>query len=141
MVDRADDRLAALVHMHMLDSHRLLALAAVFVEGFEQASVGSAQFDTLIDIGVTALEGLILEHGTSVALHRRLMRNDHLGGEHGLGFVPRRDPMHRGHDAIDGGLELFTGRKLRGVQQLFKQHAGEVFVGRAEGALELHLPH
>jgi hypothetical protein len=66
--------LAALVDVDVLDRDLLCALAAVAVEGVEQHGIGTRKFVGLGQAFAMALEGLFVDHRSSVALHCSIVR-------------------------------------------------------------------
>jgi len=61
-LDVADDGLAPLVYVDMLDRDLLLPLAAMSVEGFEQGCVRARQLVRLREIFPPTLERLLAKH-------------------------------------------------------------------------------
>ena len=87
----ADDGLAPLVYVDVLDRHFLLALAAMSVEGFKQGCVCPGQLVRLGESFPPTLERLFAKHRAPITLHRGVVSGDELGGEHSLHLVIWRD--------------------------------------------------
>ena len=84
----ADDSLAAVVDVDMLDRHLLLAAGAISLQGFHLGREGARQ---LVECALRAvLLGDVLDVGEPPGeRHRREMYGGHLGGKHGLELILR----------------------------------------------------
>ena len=77
--------------MDMLDSHLLLAFAAMTIECVEEQGIGPGKFVGLAQGLTMAFERLLLDHSAPVALHGGVVRSEDLSREHRLKLVPGRD--------------------------------------------------
>jgi len=101
--DYPDHRLPAGVHVHVLNGHLLLALAAVPVERFNERRIGAGELVRLGEVLSPALERLLADHSAPVAFHRRVMCGDQLRRHHPFQLVLRSNASQR----RDGCVELF----------------------------------
>ena len=95
----ADDRLAAFMHMDVLDRDPLLTLSSVSVQRLKNGCVGARQLVGLIEGFAPAFKGLVGQHGAPIALHCGTVSGDELAGQHALQLVFRCDSDQAG----DGG--------------------------------------
>jgi hypothetical protein len=80
----ADNGLAAFMDMDVFDSHFLLSLAPVAIQGFKDRGVGPGEFVCLVEIFAPAFERLFADHGAPTSLHRGVVAGNQLSGEHTL---------------------------------------------------------
>jgi hypothetical protein len=80
----------------MLDCYLLLAFTAVAIERFEERHIGAGELVRLRRIFPATFEGLLVNHGTPGALHRRIVGGGQLGRHHALQLVLRPDANQRG---------------------------------------------
>jgi hypothetical protein len=91
-VDVADDRLAALGDMNVLDGHLLLASRAVSLERLDLSGEGPGELVEGVLGAVLLREIVDMGEATSEG-HCGHMNGRHLGGEHRLGLVTWLDPF------------------------------------------------
>src|ERR1700730_9211504 len=77
------------MHMDVLDRDLLLALATMAVKRLDQSRVGARELVGLVQVIAPALEGLLADHGASVAFHRGAVCGDELRRDHARDFILR----------------------------------------------------
>jgi hypothetical protein len=121
--DVADDRLAALGDMDVLDRHLLLALRAIFLQSGHLRCEGPGELVVGIR-GAILLREIVHMSQAAAERHRRHMNRRHLSSEHRLDLIARLDALnHREHE-IDG----FFGWPLSfaGINELQHQTIAKV---------------
>jgi hypothetical protein len=84
----------------VLDGDFLLTFAAVLVERLHLARIDPEELRRMLEVLLAPLERLPLDHRPPKALHRRIMRRDHLGREHALELVAGRQGLERGGNRL-----------------------------------------
>jgi hypothetical protein len=85
-LDIADDGVTALVDVDVLHRDLLLAFATVPIKSIEQCRVGAGESVCLVQSFPSALEGLLAEHGASIAIHRSVVASQ-LRSHHAFEFI------------------------------------------------------
>jgi hypothetical protein len=80
-LDITDNGLPTSVNVDMLNSHFLLTLAAMFVEGFHVQRIGSGKSIGAVEVHLPAFDGLLLQHRAATTLHRSAVASNHLAGK------------------------------------------------------------
>jgi hypothetical protein len=111
--DHAHHRLPTGMDVDVLHSDLLLAFAAVAVERFEERGKGAGELVRLGKVFTAAFGMLIGNHGTPIALHRRVVGGDQLRRHHAFELVLRTDASQSGK----GGAQLLVSRLRAGVLQ------------------------
>jgi hypothetical protein len=83
------------MHVNVLDSDPLLALAAVPIERIEQHRVGPRKLIGLGEVLASAFEALFADHGAPVAFHAGVVGGDQLRRYHAFDLVPRPNAGQR----------------------------------------------
>ena len=123
----------------MLDPDHLLAIAPVPVQRLEQRGIGPRQLGGGVEVHLPALDGLVGQHGPTLAFHARGVAGDHLAGQHALQLVPGlgSDQGGAGGQELPIALLVVRLREPQRVQCLIGQSLVEVVAGRAAEVPEL----